>query len=280
MYYYYLIALAIVPVILLCKYIYNKDVDKEPKKLLKRVFVWGMLAVIPILLLELGIDKVISTNDNSSLLQLFAATFIGVALIEEGFKWLVVYYAVYKHREFNHAYDGIVYSVYASLGFAVVENFFYVINGGFGVGLLRAFVTVPAHACDAVLMGYFLGRSKQAEFNNNQVALNRNMALSLLIPITAHALYDYFIFTQKPLFTIIFFMFTIWLFIICLKLIKKVSLIRSNFDGTPIMSSPNPTILSNIKRANPSIGFWYTFFIISVLSGILFFIGLTLNSII
>ena len=272
----YIVGIAIIPVILLCNYINNKDIDKEPKKLLKKVFIWGMVTVLPILVLELNIDKILSTDDNESLIQLFAATFVGVALIEELFKWLVVYFSIYKHKEFNHAYDAIVYCVYSSLGFAVIENLFYVLGGGFSVGLLRAFITVPAHACDAVFMGYYLGKAKQAEFNNNQKKSDKNLVLSLLVPTLTHALYDFFIFSDRTLLLIVFVIFTIAMFIVCFKLVKKVSLVERNFDSTPMLSRPNDELLNRIPKANPNISFWYTIAVISIVSGLIFFFGLTI----
>ena len=37
-----------------------------------------------------------------------------------------MYYAVYKMKDFNEPMDGIVYGVCASLGFATLENIYYV----------------------------------------------------------------------------------------------------------------------------------------------------------
>ena len=239
----YLVGIAILPVILLCSYINKHDKDKEPKELLKKVFIRGMLMVIPILFFELIISYIYGKEENLDMVNLFASTFIGVALIEEMFKWFVVYKHGYKNKEFNHAYDAIVYSVYSSLGFAVVENVLYVLGNGFTTGLARALLAVPSHACDGVLMGYFFGKAKQSEYNGDQTSLNRFMTLSILIPVTAHAVYDYLLFTGKTMYLIIFFIFVIVIYIICFRIIKKVFLVEKNFDGTEI----------NIKQENNNI---------------------------
>ena len=54
--------------------------------------------------------------------------------------------------------DGIVYGVTVSLGFATLENIYYVFAGfddPLGVAYLRAFSAVPAHALFGVFMGYY-----------------------------------------------------------------------------------------------------------------------------
>ena len=224
--------IAVLPVILLCLYIYKKDVDKEPKVLLRKVFVGGMISIIPILILELAVDKVISTDNIDNLINLFVATFVGVALIEEGAKWFVTWKVVYNNKDFDHPYDAIVYAVFASLGFAVVENIFYVIANGISTGILRAVLTVPSHACDAIIMGYYLGRAKQEEFNGNIKKANLNMSLSLIAPAVTHAIYDYLIFSQRGVLIAIFFIFVIIVYIVCFKLVKRISGMLFNFDGT------------------------------------------------
>ena len=228
-----LLLISVIPVIILCFYIYNKDRDKEPGNLLRKVFLLGMASVIPILLLELFVNYFISTSDNFNLIGLFIATIVGVGLIEELFKWLVVYKTVYNHREFNHSYDAIVYSVFSSLGFALVENIAFVIMNGVGVGIFRAILTVPSHACDAVIMGYYFGLSKQEEYKGNQKKSNRYMLCSLIYPILAHTIYDYFIFADRPLFYVLFIVFIIILYMSCFKIVRKVADNNYNFDGTP-----------------------------------------------
>lgn len=228
-----LLLIAVVPVIVLCFYIYKKDKDKEPSNLLRKVFVLGMLSVIPVLVCELIINGFVSTSNNNELISLFIATFIGVGLIEEVFKWLIVYKNIYDHKEYNHAYDAIVYSVFASLGFALVENIIYVISNGVGVGLFRAVLTVPSHACNAVIMGYFIGKAKNEEYKGHQDKSNRYMFYSLLMPVLAHSVYDYLIFADRSVFYVLFVIFIIVFYITCFKLVKKIASNDYNFDGTP-----------------------------------------------
>lgn len=264
-----LLYIAVLPVVVLCLYIYNKDLDKEPKKIVGKLFLWGMLSVIPIVILELLVDKIVTTDDSSNLVKLFIATLVGVALIEEGFKWLITHKNIYDNEEFNHPYDAIVYAVFASLGFALVENVLYVYGNGVSVGILRAFLTVPSHACDAVIMGYYLGRAKQAEYNNNQKYSNKDLALSLIMPILAHTLYDYFLFSQRNIMLVFFIIFVIALYIVCFKLIKKLSKISYNFDGTDAKHKKEKGEGTKLIKVNSYESKWYaisrTFGVIAII---------------
>ena len=167
---------------------------------------------------------------------IFIATFVGVGLIEEGAKWVVTNKCIYNDKEFNHAYDAIVYAVFASLGFALVENILYVLSLGAGTGVLRALITVPSHACDGIFMGYYIGKSKQC----------------LLIPVIAHTLFDFFILSQRNLLIVIFFIYTIVMYIICFILVKKVSKTESNFDGSNLENK-----LMDTKAESSTISFNY-----------------------
>jgi hypothetical protein len=53
-----------------------------------------------------------------------------------------------------------VYAAAAGLGFAAVENIFYVLEGGIAVGVLRAIASVPGHMIFSCVWGYALGTAK------------------------------------------------------------------------------------------------------------------------
>ena len=121
-------------------------------------------------------------------MQQFVRAFFVVGLSEEFSKYVIVRYYAQSKNAFNEPYDGIVYAVMVSMGFAAVENIFYVLEGGVPVALLRAFTAVPAHATFGILMGYYMGRAK---FSNNRVKYN---LLGLLLAILFHGAYDFFLF--------------------------------------------------------------------------------------
>ena len=98
--------------------------------------------------------------DDMSISQQFIKAFIVVALVEEFSKYIIVKYYAQNNREFNEPFDGIVYAVMVSMGFAALENVLYVYQYGSSTGITRAFTAVPAHATFGILMGYFMGKAK------------------------------------------------------------------------------------------------------------------------
>ena len=160
------------------------------------------------------------------------STFISVALVEEGFKWFITKLVGYNNKEFDEIYDIIVYAVFASLGFACIENILYVLSNGFGNAILRALISVPGHTCFAVLMGYFFSEAKIASMNQNRSIYGRNIVLSILVPTIAHTLFDSIIFYAASItslfYVLIFFLFYICMVILCFKMVNDVSKIQQN----------------------------------------------------
>lgn len=185
-----LLFLAIAPVIIVVLYIYFKDkFEKEPKGFLFKNFLLGATASILITaILGIFVGKLIPLTDENSILQQFLKAFFVVALVEEFSKYLIVRFYAQRNKEFNEPFDGIVYAVMVSMGFAALENVLYVFQYGVATGITRAFTAVPAHATFAILMGYFMGKAK---FSKNRKILNLS---GLLLATLFHGTYDFFLF--------------------------------------------------------------------------------------
>jgi RsiW-degrading membrane proteinase PrsW (M82 family) len=152
---------------------------------------------------------------------LFAAVwkaFVVAAFTEELCKFLALYLLIWKSREFNDKFDGIVYAVFISLGFAAVENVLYVLENGYGTGIIRAVTAVPAHAIFGITMGFYFGMAKFYEKQRYQLKLK-----ALLYPIFLHGTYNFILFTGIGWLTIVFLAFLIYLYFSGLKRIKKLS---------------------------------------------------------
>ncbi len=181
-----LLALAIAPGVAISVYIFWKDkFDKEPKKLLLFAFVLGLISTIPAVILEVGVHKLGIIHSNS-VFQTAILSFVGVAIIEEGVKFFVVFKYIYPKKDFNEPFDGITYCVMASMGFATLENIAYVVDYGHTTAIARMFTAIPAHAVFGVIMGYFLGLAK---FDNERS--NTYLAYALFAPTILHAAYDF-----------------------------------------------------------------------------------------
>lgn len=185
-----LLGLALAPGLLIAIYVYMKDkYEKEPIGLLIRYFLLGGVSVFVTLLISMGWGLVFEARNNYYS-QLFYA-FLVVGLTEEFSKFIFLRLA-YRRPEFNEPFDGIVYSVMISLGFATLENVLYVYSYGLQTALVRMFTAVPAHAANAVIMGYFFGLAKFRK--EGQVGL---MLAGLLAATFFHGAYDYCLFVSE-----------------------------------------------------------------------------------
>ena len=95
-------------------------------------------------------------------------------------------------KDFNEPIDGIVYGVIVSLGFATLENIYYVyaLNDYFNtssqsLAILRSFSAIPAHGVFGATMGYFF--MKYSFFSKQN-----NLALCMIVPILLHGSYNFF----------------------------------------------------------------------------------------
>ena len=158
-----LIAAAVIPAIVLLRFVYKEDrLDKESPGLLLSLVIFGILSTFAAIVTEqigeaiLGILLPQNSTAYNALLY-----FVVVALSEEGFKYLLLKKRTWYSGEFNCQFDGVVYAVFIALGFALWENISYVLMYGLGTAAIRAVTAVPGHACFGVFMGAFYGLAKR-----------------------------------------------------------------------------------------------------------------------
>lgn len=208
-----IISAGIAPGLALLSYFYLKDeYETEPLSLVLRMFLYGTFLVFPLMFIQ-HVLKVEHMLPNA-----FFEAFLSTSLLEEFFKWFVFYYAIYDHREFNEPYDGIVYGVSVSLGFATLENILYLFANGVEFAVTRALLPVSSHALFGVIMGFYLGRAK---FGLPKKEKNY-IWLSFLLPFFFHGIYDYILLTQERW---IYYMLPFMIFLWWLAL-RKVKLAR------------------------------------------------------
>ena len=212
-----LVVAALLPAAALCFYVFKKDrTEKEPFGLLLLLLILGAAICLPAVFGEVVIiesfqgffgesirvvaDEAVEFSNNFTFVAYnIAENFIGIAFVEEGLKFLVLYFVTRRNKNFNCLFDGLIYSVFVSLGFAALENVLYVTEYGFEVAILRALLSVPGHMFFAVLMGYYysmwnlyskanaLERSYKANGfihpSAPEFTYKKNLLLSLLIPV-------------------------------------------------------------------------------------------------
>ena len=186
-----LLLVTILPSILIILFFVNSDKFKEPKSEIIKVFIFGILITIPAYILNTFLGDF--WNNNTKVSQNLISSFLTAAPVEEGLKLSILYYFVYKMKDFNEPLDGIVYGVTASLGFATLENIYYVYlladhfqTTSMALAVVRSFSAVPAHAVFGIFMGYFF--MKYAFIKKGD-----NLFFAFIIPFVLHGCYNLFI---------------------------------------------------------------------------------------
>ena len=197
-----LLVLSFAPVLIILLYVYYRDkYEKEPLSLLIKGLLAGMLIVLPIASAEEVATLIINPDGLGNISSAFFTAFFIAALIEEGFKYLAVYLLIWKNKEFNERFDGIVYAVFVSLGFALIENIMYIFSNenGVAVGLTRALTAVPAHAIFGILMGYHIGLARFDAKGRTKHLIN-----AFFYPFLFHGLYDFVLMSGHQLLLLMF----------------------------------------------------------------------------
>ena len=221
-----LIAAAVIPALILMIRIYRRDrVEKEPVSLLLSLVFTGILATFAAVLLEqVGISLLNRAFGSENLLYQFLLYFIVVAGSEEGAKYILLKKRTWNHPAFNCLFDGVVYSTFVALGFALWENISYVLMYGMQTALLRAVTAVPGHACFGVFMGVWYSLAKKAENQGDPVQSSRFRKSSFFVPVLLHGIYDFLATSGYPLLFVAFILFVIGMFIAALVFIRRASL--------------------------------------------------------
>ena len=210
-----LLAIAIAPGIAICLFIYLKDkYNREPFWLMVFSFIMGMLAILPAVVLQIAFTKPVERIMGEGIFYVAVFSYLIIALSEEGSKFLALRFIPYRRKAFDDPFDGIVYAVMVSMGFATLENIGYVTNYGLSTGITRMFLSVPAHATFGVLMGYHVGLAKFDPANKR-----RHMVLAIFWPVLFHGTFDFFLFVGK---TWLYFAGAVVSFIVAVRLSLKL----------------------------------------------------------
>lgn len=183
------LAAALLPAILLGLYIWKKDKQPEPTGQLIKAVLLGVGICLPVAFVELIIQKGLFGFSGGQPLTLFGTTveaFFVAALPEEAAKLLALWIVLRKNPHFDEHFDGIVYAVCVGLGFAAIENVFYVLGSDdwMSVAIARSLLAVPGHYAFAIIMGYYYSVYHFVDHSKKYAAL------ILIAPFLAHGVYD------------------------------------------------------------------------------------------
>lgn len=239
--------ISLLPALGLCIYIYAKDrVEKEPFSLLSVLFGCGVLAYLPTLFCERkltnwfdmlfagkiqytvsGIETF--TDTSTQLLHNSLCAFIGIALLEESVKWLLLYFITHKNRNFNCLFDGIVYSVFISLGFSIIESVRFAVIDGWDTLILRALTSIPTHILFGIITGMFytvwhaldVAKEEETKLFDNKTIKSKKVkcshawiVMSYLVPIIIHGLYCLIELSDNRMFIYIYYLLMVILYMV------------------------------------------------------------------
>lgn len=193
---------ALVPVAWLLWTIYRKDsAQPEPTKWLVKAFVFGGLSVFLSYVVSIPMSIVLGWDIDkqmySSFLEAIMDSFLLAAIPEELAKLFMLWLLLRKNPFFDEHFDGIVHAVCVGLGFAALENVFYLVSGiddrsWISIGIVRALISIPAHYFFAILMGYY--------YSIYHFGVDRSIkakAMILVAPVIAHGIFDAILFSMQ-----------------------------------------------------------------------------------
>ena len=222
-----ILAVSMIPPLFLLWRVYQNDtIEKEPFGLLLTIFLFGMFSTLPAGFLEtfgqIIVSRIIDPIENFRLYNLLLY-FIVVGGAEELAKFFAMKLPTWNNPEFNYVFDGVVYGVTASLGFAALENILYVLDSGLGVAGIRAWTAIPLHCITGIFMGHYYGIARSASLWGETGVKNSLLARSLLIPILIHGAYDFIATDGSELLILGFLVYIVVLDLFAFRALKRYS---------------------------------------------------------
>lgn len=222
-----ILAASLIPPLFLLWKVYEHDkIEKEPFGLLLTIFLFGMVSTLPAGLLEsagmLVLNRIIPQSGNTRLFNLIFY-FIVVGGAEELVKFFAMKIPTWKNPEFDYVFDGVIYGVTASLGFAALENVLYVLDTGLTTAGVRAWTAIPLHCITGIFMGHYYGIARAADMWADRRASKSLQLKSLLIPMLIHGAYDFIATDESEILIFAFLVYIVILDFFALRALKRYS---------------------------------------------------------
>lgn len=227
----------ILPAVIWLMFWLQEDSDHpEPPKRVVGAFVFGMLAVPVVLVIQILIHKEL-LNGGSIESVITNSIFFGLGLLilwslaEELLKYTAAWFSGIHTKDGDEAIDVMVYMVSAALGFAALENILYILSPllendtttAILTGNMRFIGATLVHVASSAIFGYFIATS----FFKHEKVKKIYFWIGLTVSTCLHALFNLFIILSNEE-TMIWSLVAVWigslfLFILFEK-IKKVHL--------------------------------------------------------
>ena len=177
---------AIIPPLVILTYGIAKARDGWKSEATWNAFLIGAVSALAALAIELALGYLLPLARTGAVAEAGLTAVLLAALPEESIKFFVLVSLAEKHVDVRRLQDILVLALAVSLGFATLENFFYVISAGGWkmIAALRAITAVPNHGIDGLAMGALLIRARLS-------GRAKDMTLALIVPVLLHAAYDF-----------------------------------------------------------------------------------------
>lgn len=204
MYKIFVFFISFLPGLLWLRYFYRKDkYEPEPKRFIAKCFVFGIVSVFPAGLLEQFLEAFLTTE--AMLSTSFIKMFLIVGPVEEFMKFAFMWLAVSKTHELNDRIDGFVYAGAVALGFASIENFFYLKKFGASLILVRGPISTLAHVLFSSYWGLAFAEVKL------DVKKKKACVLALVLAAFLHGLFNFVLSIKLGLGVIAVFPLMMWM---------------------------------------------------------------------
>lgn len=220
-----LIAAAVVPAVILLVKVNKADrLEKESTSLLLSLVLFGIISTALAALGErIGMTVLGRLLPENSLLFNILLYFVVVGGSEEGSKYLLLKKKTWNNPEFNCQFDGVVYGVFVSLGFALWENIGYTAMYGLSTALVRAVTAIPGHACFGVFMGTWYGIAKRYDAAGDAAQAAQCRKRAVWVPLLLHGVYDFTATYQNMLMSLIFMAFIVWMYTNAIRVVRQMA---------------------------------------------------------
>ena len=215
-------------------------VHPEPKRAVFRAFFFGALMLPLAVAIErvgdiflrksLGIPAADVLQIDLLPAGIILALFFLWALVEETMKYLAASSAEFRTAEYDEPIDAAVYLISAAVGFSALENIFYiwqtVLHNGVLDGVILAHLRFMGAGLLHIVASSFLGLFIGFSFYKSPRARQAYFWAGLFLAISLHALFNYFILSDRGENAFGTFLF-LWLAaIVALLLFEKVKYVR------------------------------------------------------
>ena len=217
--------MALIPSFLLIWLIYRMDkIEKEPIGLMIKLFIAGALTTIAASILEsIGLYAIGFVLPEVDWLYNLIFYFIVVGGSEELVKYFALKKLTWNQEAFNFRFDGIVYAVAVSLGFAAAENFSYMLGMGVGVIGIRAITAVPMHCITGIFMGHYYGEARRLEDIGDLDRAKNWRWLAVIVPLLLHGFYDFCASMESSFFSTLFLVYVIVIDIVSYRMVRHLA---------------------------------------------------------